>query len=154
MEKRKMNNEGFSLIELIVVIAIMAILVGALAPQLLKYIERSRQAADIQAAGAVYTAVQTAYADPMIADTDKTAANALDGANEFGAAVLATLGGSAPSYTSKAYKNQSTTVTIDANNMVTVSVGVNSGTDGKAFKIDANGQSYVNGGGATPSPTT
>ena len=43
MEKkqRTLNNKGFSLIELIVVIAIMAILVSVLAPQFMKYVEDS-----------------------------------------------------------------------------------------------------------------
>ena len=36
------NNKGFSLVELIIVIAIMAILVGVIAPQLILYIEKSR----------------------------------------------------------------------------------------------------------------
>lgn len=66
MEKRKLNNEGFSLIELIVVIAIMAILVGALAPQFLKYIESSRQSADMQSASAIKSAVEVGVADGNI----------------------------------------------------------------------------------------
>lgn len=44
----KKNNKGFSLVELIIVIAIMAILAGALAPALIKYINKSRRSADIQ----------------------------------------------------------------------------------------------------------
>lgn len=45
---KKMNNKGFSLVELIVVIAIMAVLVGVLAPQFIKYVENSRQSTDMQ----------------------------------------------------------------------------------------------------------
>lgn len=63
MEKRKLNNEGFSLIELIVVIAIMAILVGSLAPQFLKYIERTNVATDLQNVSQLKTAVEVYVAD-------------------------------------------------------------------------------------------
>lgn len=45
---KKMNNKGFSLVELIIVIAIMAILAAALAPQLIKYLEKSRESTDAQ----------------------------------------------------------------------------------------------------------
>ena len=37
------NNKGFSLIELIVVVAIMAVLVGVLAPAYLRYVEKARR---------------------------------------------------------------------------------------------------------------
>lgn len=59
----KKNNKGFSLVELIVVIAIMAVLVGVLAPQFIKYVERSRQSTDVQNADQVATALKTYYAD-------------------------------------------------------------------------------------------
>ena len=54
----KKNNKGFSLVELIVVIAIMAVLVGVLAPQFIKYVESSRQSTDIQNAAAIRSAVE------------------------------------------------------------------------------------------------
>lgn len=60
---KKLNNKGFSLVEIIIVIAIMAILAGALAPQLIKYIEKSRKSADIQTAQTIATAVNAALAD-------------------------------------------------------------------------------------------
>ena len=60
---KKTNNKGFSLVELIIVIAIMAILVGVLAPQYIKYVEKSRKSADLDIADGVYSAVQTALTD-------------------------------------------------------------------------------------------
>ena len=42
-KQKSLTNKGFSLVELIIVIAIMAVLVGVLAPQFLKYVEQSRK---------------------------------------------------------------------------------------------------------------
>lgn len=70
----KKNNKGFSLVELIIVIAIMAILAGALAPALIKYINKSRRSTDIQNADSLRTAVQTALSNPDAADSVATTA--------------------------------------------------------------------------------
>ncbi len=67
MEK-KMNNKGFSLVELIIVIAIMAVLVGVLAPQFMKYVERSRKSTDVQNVAAIVEALQVYAVDPMVTD--------------------------------------------------------------------------------------
>ena len=64
MKKEKMNNKGFSLVELIIVIAIMAVLVVVLAPQYLKYVERSRNSTDLQNATEIVTALQVYGSDP------------------------------------------------------------------------------------------
>lgn len=64
----KKNNKGFSLVELIIVIAIMAILAGALAPALIKYINKSRRSTDIQNADTLRTSVQTAMSNPDAVD--------------------------------------------------------------------------------------
>lgn len=55
----KKNNKGFSLVELIIVIAIMAILAGAIAPALIRYIDKSRKSNDVTAAKSIKTAVET-----------------------------------------------------------------------------------------------
>ena len=60
------NNKGFSLVELIIVIAIMAILVGVMAPQLIKYIEKTNISSDAQLCDSVRTALTTACMDPDV----------------------------------------------------------------------------------------
>ncbi len=60
---KKLNNKGFSLVELIIVIAIMAVLIGVLAPQFIKYVESSRESTDLQNIAEVKTAVETYIAD-------------------------------------------------------------------------------------------
>lgn len=57
------NNRGFSLIELIIVVAIMAALIAILAPQYLKYVDKSRLAADETTMDNIYNACTVATAD-------------------------------------------------------------------------------------------
>ena len=58
---KKLNNKGFSLVELIIVIAIMAILVGVVGTQVIPYLENSRKAKDTQIFSAWNTAAVSAY---------------------------------------------------------------------------------------------
>lgn len=62
MREVRKNNKGFSLVELIIVMAIMAILIGAIAPQVFAYVEESRESKDRQILATVFTAVQTSIA--------------------------------------------------------------------------------------------
>ena len=62
----KKDNKGFSLVELIIVIAIMAVLVGVLAPQFIKYVEQSRRSRDIQTAQEIREAILADIADGVI----------------------------------------------------------------------------------------
>lgn len=66
MKKENMNNKGFSLVELIIVIAIMAILIVVLAPQYLKYVEKSRVSSDQTTIVEYINAMQVIAADPDI----------------------------------------------------------------------------------------
>lgn len=71
MKNPMKNQKGFSLVELIIVIAIMAILVGVMAPLLIKYIEKANVSADTQLLDAIYNAVVYASVDPdVMADPD------------------------------------------------------------------------------------
>lgn len=63
-EIKKLNNKGFSLVELIIVIAIMAVLIGVLAPQYLKYVERSRRSADLDNWSTIISAIEIYASDP------------------------------------------------------------------------------------------
>lgn len=62
--KVRKNNKGFSMVELIIVIAIMAALIVVLAPQYIKYVERSRETADMNTVSEMLHAVQVAAVDP------------------------------------------------------------------------------------------
>lgn len=64
--KKEMNNKGFSLVELIIVIAIMVVLIAVLAPQYLKYVEKSRVASDQTTIVNYIDAMQVIAADPDI----------------------------------------------------------------------------------------
>jgi prepilin-type N-terminal cleavage/methylation domain-containing protein len=65
---RKNENKGFSLVELIVVIAIMAVLTSVLAPSLLAYVERSRAQKDDSAMSEVVNAILLGLSDQDIYD--------------------------------------------------------------------------------------
>lgn len=64
--RKELGNKGFSLVEIIIVIAIMAVLVGLLAPQYLKYVDNSRISTDIANAEELATAFGVGMANGQI----------------------------------------------------------------------------------------
>ncbi len=79
MKKILSSNKGFSLIELIVVIAILGVLVGVAAPNLIGYVHKTRVSADIANLETVKRAAQ-AY----VAEKEVNAATATDITTEVG----------------------------------------------------------------------
>jgi len=70
-KQKNLTNKGFSLVELIIVIAIMAVLVGVLAPQYIKYVEKSRVSVDAQQVEE-FTGAMTVLASDVDVTLDST----------------------------------------------------------------------------------
>lgn len=141
----KKNNKGFSLVELIVVVAIMAVLMTVLAPQLLRYVEQSRLQKDNSAIAEIANAMKIAAADEDINTavanagttglTIKFASASGDDATgakvvTYGAGVLDTeVKAIVPSFTTasntytKSTKNITLTIKIDGSGNVVVEAG-------------------------------
>lgn len=98
---KKTSNKGFSMVELIIVIAIMAILAAALAPALIKYINKSRLSTDVQTGTTIASAINSALAVESAYDSaesyDKSYMAVNDilsakGSNSFAAEVAEVIG--------------------------------------------------------------
>ena len=128
MKRTKKNNKGFSLVELIVVVLIMAIIAVALAPQVMKWVNESRKSADASTYDSVVAACQDALADETVwndvakesADIDITIDDktlGLAGPQSFKDEVTKQLGGNVSSIKFK-QKGASAKVTIKTDGTV------------------------------------
>ncbi len=70
--EKKRNNKGFSLVELIVVILIMAVIAVALAPQVMKWVGKSKESTDQNNIGQIESAVNAGVADYMAQNNTAT----------------------------------------------------------------------------------
>lgn len=138
--EKKMNNKGFSLVELIIVIAIMAVLVAVLAPQYMRFIERGRAASDRDNLEAMRSALEVYYVDPISAthlsggETISVTRAAVSTSGGTAGAVLAAMqeaglvatGGAVadlPHLTNQnTFQSATITVTINANGTASVTV--------------------------------
>src|SRR3990167_5175545 len=93
-------QKGFTLIELMIVVAIIGILAAVAIPQYQNYIARSQVTRVMAEAGAIKTAVENCILDGRLAlgntaatcDPGATGSNLLTGAAQVGAALAAGLG--------------------------------------------------------------
>lgn len=131
-KKTKGNNKGFSLVEIIIAIAIMAILAGALAPQLIRYIAQSRKSSDVEMAQSIATAVNTALAQETAYDdaVDTFLSECVDGGNAFQSAIKAVLGGGStnPTPKTRGYNDFYIDLADDKNSYSIYAVAETSGT--------------------------
>lgn len=86
------NNKGFSLVELIVVVAIMAVLMGILVPTLVKNVEKSKKQKDASAIEEIRNAMEIKLAEPKYSDIEVT----LDYANADKTLDITSLKGNQP----------------------------------------------------------
>jgi prepilin-type N-terminal cleavage/methylation domain-containing protein len=70
--RKPFANRGFSLVELIIVIAIMAILAAAIAPAVIRYIDKSRHAIDVDNADEISRSIANELLKDDLEFTDDT----------------------------------------------------------------------------------
>lgn len=133
--QKKLGNKGFSLVELIVVIAIMAVLVGVLAPTLIKNIEKSRESKDAQNIEQIKSACEVALQDETVyqntvdTTTDKLLVTlskttcSVNGGNKFKDELDGIMKVEGTKLTSKKYADKTITFKVNSNGQVSYSEG-------------------------------
>jgi type IV pilus assembly protein PilA len=131
------NNDGFSLVELIVVIAIMAVLVGVLAPSLTRHVDKTREAKDDQNLDGLAAAMTTAITDSLVSSNEQIVASTWTLGTTITQADLGTcawmvsafqyLGNRDVVLESKTYRGATVTIVVDDEQRVRIEVANGAG---------------------------
>lgn len=157
---KKRNNKGFSLVELIVVVAIMAVLLGVLVPTLIRHVESSKLGKDKQAIDNVKEAIEVALANEKYMAVEVPSVELYDGgkvnldklatatSTDFVTEVKANLGNKSTIALTSKLAASGTTIKVTIKDCVcTIAVDATKGGDYK-FTI---GETEAAGKPATPS---
>ena len=155
MKKFKENNKGFSLVELIVVIAIMVVLIAVLGSTILGYVDKSKYSKDITALDSINTAMKTFVAEPTskyTAGQTYKLSELMTPANDPQGVIASILGevftGEDFNNASKSFEATKTTnvmVSISATGAVSILVDADNNLKYDDYKVGD--QSVFNGGG-------
>lgn len=137
--QKKLGNKGFSLVELIVVIAIMAVLVGVLAPTLIKNIEKSRESKDAQNCEQLKSSAEVALQNEEV-----YAANVPTTGDETVLLTITSTGTKIGGDAGKKFENELKT-SIDPTKTKLTSKKYSGVSGGITVKVNTNGQVSING---------
>ena len=134
MKKIRKSNKGFTLVELIIVVAIIAILSAVIAPQYIKYVEKSRQGTDANAAQEIAHACEIAFvgngltaatAGTLTVDIDSNGGVTYGG--DFDTEVAAIVPANQYTFKSTLYKGKDLSFEVSATGVCTWGVAVSGG---------------------------
>lgn len=154
------DHEGFSLVELIIVIAIMAILIGVVALAVIPYLQRSRESKDLSTLDTVRSSLVSAVATTQVTSSgqvniDKDGNFTAGGADATAAQLVAdemkaTLGAGTKKLGSKNAAGHDIVCVFDASNNTSYVYGDDG--NGKAAMLEGTVTGY-NAADATTAPT-